>query len=419
MKRTTLVFFIILGWVVCAHGQLTLEACQEKARANFPLVRQFELIQRSTAYNISNAGKGYLPQASIMARATYQSEVTQIPVNIPNFLIEPLSKDQYQVVAELNQVVWDGGMISSHKKLTEANAAIEVQQIEVELYQLRERVNQVFFGILLLDENLKHLEILENELQTQYQRITAYVNNGLANATDLDITRVELLNTHQRKTELVETRSAFIQMLSALTGDEIHDRIQLEKPLSDFPAQSTAINRPELRLFEARQELSLARNEMISAKNLPKLGVFLQGGYGKPGLNMLENEFSPFYIGGVRLSWNLGGFYSQNNERQLLSLQNESIDIQKESFLFTTSLEITRQQSEVNKLRQMLSNDNEIISLRNNIKKAAEVKLENGIISVSDLVREINAENLARQNRTLHEIQLIMAIHQLKWIANN
>jgi outer membrane protein TolC len=419
MKRVSLVVFIILGWVVFAQGQLTLESCQEKARANFPLVRQFELIQRSTAYNLSNAGKGFLPQASIMARATYQSEVTQIPVNIPNFPIDPLSKDQYQVLAELNQVVWDGGMINSQKKLTEANAAIEVQQNEVELYQLRERVNQVFFGILLLDENLRQIEIFENELQTQHQRITAYIKNGLANATDLDVIQVEVLNTRQRKTELLETRSAYRQMLSALLGEDIQNDIHLEMPHSDFQAHSTAINRPEQRLFEAKQDLSLARNDMISAKNLPRLGVFLQGGYGKPGLNMLKNEFSPFYIGGVRLSWSLGGFYTQNNERQLIKIQNERIDIQKEGFLFTTRLEMTRQQGEVNKLQQLLINDHEIITLRNNIKKAAEVKLENGIISVSDLVREINAENLARQNKTLHEIQLIMAIHQLKWITNN
>ncbi len=419
MKRALIIFSITLGLASSSAGQLALETCQEKARLNFPMLRQLELIQRSAAYNITNAGRGYLPQASIFGRITYQSEVTRIPFDVPNFPIEPLSQDQYQLIAEVNQVIWDGGIIRSQKKLAEANAEIEAQQIEVELHQLRERVNQVFFGILLLEENLKQLGILENELKTQQERISAYIQNGIANATDLEIIKVEMLNTFQRKTELSETRLAFRQMLSVLTGEEIHEEISLEKPSLELAFVEFPINRPEIRFFDAKQGTSAAKNEMISARNLPKLGLFLQGGYGKPGLNMLENEFSPFYIGGVRLSWNIGGFYTQRNEKQLIKIQDEGIDLQKESFLFSINLEIKRQQGEINKLRELLKTDHEIISLRSNIKKASEAKVENGILSVSDLVREINAENLAMQNRAFHEIQLIMAIHQLKWITNN
>lgn len=409
----------MVGLVGGLEAQLSLESCQEKARANYPMIRQFDLIEQAKSYQLANAGKGFLPQLSLSARATYQSEVIEIPVSIPNFPIAPLEKDQYQVVAELSQVIWDGGLIRSQREMTTAGSAIEARQLEVELYQLREQVNQVFFGILLLEEQQKQLALLDKELQTQYARVEAYIDNGLANATDLEVIRAEMLNTQQRSTELKGNRQGFLQMLSALLGETLAEDIVLEKPVAADGDYSLASARPELRLLEARKGLALARESLLSAKNLPKLGLFFQGGYGRPGLNMLENEFSPFYMGGIRLAWNLGGLYTQRNERQLLKLEDESTELQKERFLFSTQLEISRQQAEINKLRELLQRDQEIIRLRSNIQKAAQSKLDNGIITVNELVREILAADLSRQVRALHEIQLIAALEQLRWITNH
>jgi len=399
---------------------LTVEVCQEKAKANYPLVKQYGLIEQTAQYNISNANKGYLPQLTLSAKGTYQSQVTKLPITIPNVTIPGLSKDQYQAVVEANQVIWDGGAISAQKKITNANTEVEKQKLEVDLYTLNERVNQLYFGVLLINEQLRQNDILQNELQTNYNRIASYKQNGVANQSDLDALKVEQINTQQRETELKSTQKSYFIMLSALTGLTIDAKTELIKPEINLAILNATTNhRPEIGLFDAQNKLLESQKELLNAGNRPKIGAFVQGGYGKPGLNMLTNAFSDFYMGGIRLSWNLSGFYTQKNNLNKIEISKKVMDVQKETFLFNADLKTKQQQTEIEKLQSTLSNDDEIIRLRGNIKKSASAKVDNGTLSITDLIREINAEDQAKQLKSLHEIQLIMNVYQLKNNINN
>ncbi|NDP19784.1 MAG: TolC family protein [Paludibacter sp.] len=416
MKKYILIGLLVFASQLNLNSQnLTVEMCQEKAKVNYPLVKQYGLIEQTAQYNISNANKGYLPQLTLSARGTYQSQVTKLPITLPNLIIPELSKDQYQAVLEASQVIWDGGVISAQKKITNANTEVEKQKLEVDLFALNERVNQLFFGILLINEQIIQTVILENELLTNYNRVNAYKQNGVANQSDLDAIKVEQINVMQRKSELKSTQKSYLLMLSTLIGLALDEKTELVKPELDLSVlKETDNKRPELGLFVAQNQLLESQKSLLNAGNLPKIGAFLQGGYGKPGLNMLTNSFSEFYIGGIRLLWNISGFYTQKNNINKIETSKKSVVIQKETFLFNSDLKTKQQQTEIEKLESILSNDDEIIRLRENIKKSANAKVENGTLTVSDLIREINAENQARQLKSLHEIQLIMNIYQLK-----
>jgi len=421
MKHLILNCLLFVALPIAALGQsITLDECQTKAKANYPLVKQYNLIEQTAQYNISNANKGYLPQVTLSAKGTYQSQVTKLPITIPNVTIPGLSKDQYQAVVEANQVIWDGGAISAQKKITNANAEVEKQKLEVDLYALNERINQLYFGILLLKEQLRQNDILQNELQTNYNRVASYKQNGVANQSDLDALKVEQINAKQRETELHSTQKSYFIMLSALTGLTIDTKTELIKPEINLASLNTTVNhRPEIGLFDAQNKLFESQKELLNAGNRPKIGAFVQGGYGKPGLNMLTNAFSDFYIGGIRLSWNLSGFYTQKNNLNKIEVSKKAMDVQKETFLFNSDLKTKQQQTEIEKLQSTLANDDEIIRLRGNIKKSATTKVDNGTLTITDLIREINAEDQAKQLKSLHEIQLIMNVYQLKNNINN
>jgi outer membrane protein TolC len=419
--KIRLVAFILMGFFTLstASAQLTLDVCQEKARQNYPQIKQLDLIAKSVDYNISNANKAWLPQLSFSARATYQSEA--ISINLPVIGLDiALPKDQYQAVIEASQIVWDGGVTSSQKKIVKANAAVEKEKVEVELYALKDRVNQLFFGILLIKEQLMLNQTLQEELQSNFDRVSAFVTNGVANLSDLDAVKVEILNNDQRKIELEATQKSFCEMLSAMTGEKIHNNTLLEKPLIEYTKiGSEEVNRPEIKLFDSQINLFTNQENMIQASNMPKLGLFLQGGYGNPGLNMFKVGFSPFYIGGLKLAWNFNGFYTQKNNINTLKNNMKMAEVQKETFLFNNNLNISRQNIEIEKIREQIKSDNEIIKLRNNIKNASSVKVENGTMTVSDLLTEINAENMAKKQKALHEIQLLISIYSLRNSTNN
>ncbi len=418
------VAFIITLAFICFHapiyGQLSIDDCYKKAQANYPQVKQYGLIEQSKEFNLSNANKGYLPQVSFSAKATYQSAVTKLPITLPNVTVEGLNKDQYQSVVEVNQSVWDGGVIRNQKKITEASSAVDKQKLDVDMYTINDRVNQLFFGILLLDEQIKQNLLLQDELKRNYNQISAYIRNGIANQADLDAVKVNQLSTAQRKVELDATRKAYREMLSAMVGEEIKEGTSLVKPsFAEEASLSSTINRPELQLFEAQSNLFETQKSMVDAKNLPKLGVFVQGGYGNPGLNMLKNEFSPYYVAGARLTWNFGSLYTKKNDKKLLDNSLQNVAVQKETFLFNTNLKMTQQSNEIDKIKQLMRDDDEIIRLRTNIKKASEVKVEHGTLSVTDLLRDINSEDQAKQSKVLHEIQLLISIYNYKNSTNN
>ncbi|GHU59673.1 transporter [Bacteroidia bacterium] len=407
------------------HAQLSLTQCYELARTNYPLIKQYGLIEQTEWYNLSNVAKGWLPQLSVNVKASYQSDVTKLPFDvnrisalIPGFNIPTLSKDQYQAVAELTQTVWDGGMISSTRELSRAQATAERAQLESDLYNLNERVNQLYFGCLLQGELLHQNILLQKELQVNIDKVTSMMLNGVANQSDKESLEVELLNARQRATELTAGRKAYLSMLGALIGKPLNESFALQVPTMPGNTLSTSINRPELQALEARSNLMEIQNKQLDAGLMPRIGLFVQGGYGRPGLNMLENSFNPFYVAGIRLSWNLGRFYTLKNDRRKVETSKRTIDVQRETFLFNTSLHLIQQNTEIQKMNDLLQTDDEIVRLRNSIKEAAEVKLANGVISVTDLIREINAEDMARQTVAIHRIQQLMAICNYMYTTN-
>ncbi|WP_418697021.1 TolC family protein [Bacteroides sp.] len=419
MKRTILSFSFLVA-ATLLHAQLTLETCQRMAQANYPLVRQYGLIEKAREYDLSNAGKGYLPQFSLSGKATYQSDVTELPVEIPGVNVKGLPKDQYQVMLEVQQTLWDGGDIRSRKRLTRAASEVEQEKQNVDMYALNDRINQLFFGILLLDEQLKQNQLLQEDLGRTHTQVSNYIANGIATQSDLDAVSVELLNIKQRRIELETSRWAYVNMLAAFIGKDIPQETALLKPASEDidSGEAKDNNRPELRWFDAQGERLNVQESMLKTRYMPRLGLFVQGAYGNPGLNMLKNEFSPYYIAGVRMSWNFGSLYTLKNDRRQIDNSRRQIETSRDVFLFNTRLEATQQDAGVVSMRRQMKDDDEIIRLRENIRRAAQAKVENGTLTVTDMIREITNENLARQTKALHEVQLLMNIWQLKYTLN-
>lgn len=420
MKRTIFSFAFLLA-ALSMHAQLTLEECQRQAQANYPLVRQYGLIEKAREYDLSNAGKGYLPQISLSGKATYQSDITKLPVDIPGIDVKTAPKDQYQMMLELQQTLWDGGDIRAKKRLTRAASEVDVEKQNVDMYALNDRVNQLFFGILLLDEQLKQNQLLLDDLERTHKQVSNYMVNGIASQSDLDAVSVERLNTKQHRVELETTRQAYLNMLSVFIGKAVSPETTLVKPaLEESSSVEVGLNnRPELRWYDAQGEQLRVQESALNNRLMPRFGLFVQGAYGNPGLNMLRDEFDTYYMAGVRMSWNFGSLYTLKNDRRKIDNTRRKIETGRDVFLFNTRLEATRQDANVVSMRRQMADDDEIIRLRENIRRAAEAKVENGTLTVTDMLREITNESLARQTKALHEVQLLMNMWELRYTLNS
>ena len=417
--RKLLMMALLLLIAIAAKGQVvTLEECQTKARNNYPAIARFSIIEQSKNYTLTNANRAYLPQLSLEARATYQSDVITIPLDMPGLEIPVPDKDQYQIVAQANQIIWDGGNIAANKKLIKAGANAEKKQLETEIYTLRERVNGLYFGILLMQEQLKLQTVLEDELQRNHQRVVSYIDNGIANEADLSSVKIEQLKTKQKRIEMESAQTAYLQMLSLLTGAELDKNSEFVKPALENSNSLVTINRPELDLFKAQETTIDAQTAGLKSGVMPVIGAFAQGGYGKPGLNMLQNEFDLFFIGGVKLSWNIGNLYTLKNSIKSNELKKLSIDTQRDTFIYNLNMQISEQQNEIDKFQKTMEDDEEIIRLQQQIKDAAEAKVENGTMTVSDMLKELTALEMAKQAKLLHEVQHINSTYKLKNTTN-
>jgi outer membrane protein TolC len=396
---------------------LSIEDCYNLARQHYPLLKQLDLIAKTEAYSVGNAAKGYLPQLNISGQASYQSAVTNIPIRIPGMELPQMSKDQYKLYGEVTQLLFDGGQIKQQKESINANAKAEAQKLEVELYRLKERINQVFFGILVLKEQFQQNELLKKDIRLGMNKTSAAIANGTALRSSLDILQAELLKVNQRSTELKFALKGYMDMLGLFINMELGEQTRFIKP--EFIANDRNILRPELQLYDLQRKNVDVQEKMIRAKNLPKFSLFLQGGLGRPALNMLSNDLDVFAIGGVRLSWSLTGFYTRKGERKLLDLNRKSLDLQKETFLLNTNLTIRQQDAELSKLQELVSTDQEIIQLRTRIKQTFYAQMSNGTINSNDYLREVNAEDQARQNKILHEVQLLLAQYNQKTTTGN
>jgi outer membrane protein TolC len=440
MKRLIWALFFVTPYI---HSQTrhTLDECQRLARENYPLIKRYALIDKSTEYSVANAAKAYLPQFTLVVQATYQNNVAMFPEQMTS-IYEPfgmemkgLNKDQYKIAMEMNQMIWDGGFTRTGKDILIAEGNVSVQSVEAELYVLRERINQLYFGILILDEQLRQNELLRELLQSNYHTVEAYLKNGIALTGDLDAIKAEQLSVSQQQTQIESTAEAYCRMLSVMTGKVIGDTDTFDKPevsAGREPYNAVAYGtilsaagnaRPELRLFDAQSARLDAQERALKASTMPRLGVFLQGYYGNPGLNlfkdMTEDKWSWNYIAGLRLQWNFSAFYTKKGDLQKLSLARQQVDNQKEIFLYNNSLQQIQQQKAIAKMRKVMADDNEIIELRTSIRTASEAKFSNGTITIGELLRDITTENQALLNKSLHELEWLKNIYELKYTVNN
>lgn len=400
---------------------LSIDSCYIKARRNYPLIKQFGLIEKSKSYSIDNVSKGYLPQIIIAGQATYQSDVTQpmfnqtVPGAMPVF--ETISKEQYKLYGEVVQPITDLFTLSNQKDLVEINAGVEAQKIEVELYRLYERIDQLFFGMLLIELQVEQNEIVKKDILAGIEKTTAAIANGTALKSNMNLLKAELLRAEQRTTELKAGWKSYADMLSLFTNETVKPGTKLQKPM--VPQFSAAINRPELQLYELQKQVFNVQGNILNAKNLPRFSLFFQGGAGRPALNFLSNDFEGYYYTGLRLNWNISSFYTSGKEREILQFNRESIELQRETFLFNTNLSVQQQMNETAKTEALIKTDEEIIALRGEIKNTARNQLENGTISAIDYVSYVNAEDQARQNLLMHQVQLLMVLYNNKTTTGN
>ena len=402
---------IVLSFIIC-HLSLslaqTVEECQQAAERNYPLIHQYGLIEKTTELTVANIQKGWLPQVSGSAQVTYQSDVVAFPEQMQTVYqqmglnMKGLTKDQYRMGIDVSQTIYDGGVISSQKTIAREQGKVQTAQNEVNIYSVRKRVNEMFFSLLMLDDQIQLNHDLQVLLNGNEKKLTSMVKNGTA--------------------ELESQKRMLQRMLSTFCGLEI---IAVQKPSLSvaMPLQQTEYRRPELRALDAQIGMINAQEKALDAALMPKLGVFAQGFYGYPGLNMFEDmvrhEWSLNGIIGARLTWNIGALYTRKNDKTKLQLQRDLTESNREVFLFNNNLEQIQQNEDITRYKKLMEEDEEIISLRSAVRKAAESKLSHGIIDVNDLVREINQENAARVQQSVHEIEMLKVIYNNKYTLGN
>lgn len=415
MRRTFVYWLLFIGY--CSVGAQTIEECQRAAEQNYPLIRQYGLVEQTTELTVANIQKGWLPQISASAQATYQSDVTAWPDQMKPMMtnmgidMKGLTKDQYRVGIDISQTVYDGGAISSQKAIAREQGKVQSAQTEVNIYNVRKRVNEMYFSLLLLDEQIKLNKDLQELLAGNERKLASMLKGGTAAESDLQNVKAERLNVIQQATNLESQKRMLQRMLSTFCGIEVK---AVEKPVVGAVAQHQT-QRPELKALDAQIGLLNAQEKALDAALMPKLGVFAQGFYGYPGLNMFEDmlrhDWSLNGIIGARLSWNIGALYTRKNDKAKIQLQRELTESNREVFLFNNNLEQIQQNEDISRYQKLMADDEEIISLRSAVRKAAESKLSHGIIDVNDLVREINQENAARVQQSIHEIEMLKQIY--------
>ncbi len=416
MKKGILIFALAAACIP-ALGQ-TLEECQRAAEQNYPLIRQYGLIEKTTQLTLANIQKGWLPQVSATAQATYQSDVASWPDGMTSMMkgmgidMKRLKKDQYRVGVDISQTVYDGGAISSQKQIAQEQEQVQLAQTEVSLYQVKKRVNEMYFSLLMLEEQMQLNRDLQELLSGNERKLDSMVKRGTAAESDWLNVKAERLNVMQQATTLESTQQMLMEMLSTFCGLEVKD---VQKPDGASLLASTEGQRPELKLFDAQLRLAEAQEKSLNAALKPRFGLFAQGYYGYPGLNMFEDmmrhQWSWNGIIGARLTWNIGALYTRKNDKAKLQQQRLLTESNREVFLFNNRLEQIQQNQEIARYRKLMTDDEEIIQLRANVRKAAESKLAHGIIDVNDLVREINQENAARVQQKMHELEMLKQIY--------
>ena len=422
MKKEIISFALIM--MTTAIQAQTLEECQLAAEKNYPIIKQYDLISQTTQLTVRNIQKGWLPQIAIAAQATYQSDVTSWPESMKatfqqlGINMKGLSKDQYKIGIDLQQTIYDGGTISSMRSIARQEEKIQKAQVETNLYQVRKRVNEMYFSLLLLNEQIKLNDDVKALLLSSEKKLASMLKGGTIATSDFENIRAERLSIEQQNESLKSQQQMLQHLLSTFCGIKVSN---VQKP-APFETTISMNKRPEMQLFDNQLQLSSIKEKALNTQIRPKLGIFAQGFYGYPGLNMFEDmmnrKWSLNGIAGIKLSWNVGALYSLKNDKVKLRLQREMTENAREIFLFNNQLEEIQQNENIKRYHTMKQADDEIIMLRTNIRKAAESKLSHGIIDINNLLREINNENAAKIQQTIHDIEMLKEMYNLKYTNN-
>ena len=405
--------FVILLFPLTAEAQVTIDQCMSMARENYPQIRQLNLIDEAARYDVASITKSWLPHLTISGKATYQSDVVEMPFDIPGFSFN-LPHDQYSLVGEISQTIWDGGTTGSQKDVAASGARVQKEQVEVSLYAINERVEKIFLGILLYDSQLEQNGILRNGLERNASQARACIESGTAYRSDLEMIEVSILNCEQQREELLKDRQAYLTMLEKLTGMSLDGQEFIVPDADiDFMMRDT-ISRPEIGLYDAQLKQQEAMIRQLDTKISPQFSLSLQGGIGRPGLNILKNSFQPYWTAGLRMSWDIGALYTRKDEKRKLDAQIRKIESDKETFIFNTGLDATQMMGAIDKARSLLEKDRQIIALRESIRASGEEQYRNGVITMTDLMSRIDDEYNAKVAESIHRIQLLMAIYDLK-----
>lgn len=425
MKRIALLCGCLLAGL-SAGAQVTLDECRRLAREHYPEIRQYDLVRRTEEYTLSNARRAWLPQLSFAAQATWQTEVPSFPNALAGMLAQQgidmpgMNKDQYKAALELNQTLWDGGKSEADKRIARAEAAEQARSADVDLYALQGRVDNLFFGILLLDERIAQTRLTLDLLRSNLEKVRALQRNGVAMQSDADAVEAELLTVNQQLTQVTASRDSYRRMLEIFTGRPL-DGEQLERPDASEP-RSMESSRPELALFDATADKLTAQERLVKAATRPRFGLFAQGYYGYPGMDYFQSMMSPDWswnaMAGVKMSWNFGAYYTRKNSLAKLRTAKEQVEVQREIFLFNTRLQTAEESGDIARLRKALADDDRIVALRRSVREAAESKLRNGVIDTDDLLRKITDEAAAATARSAREIELLKTIYELKHTIN-
>lgn len=393
--------------------QISLDQCIRMAYENYPQIEEYNLIEAARKYDLSGASAAWAPQLSISGKATWQSIVVEMPFEMPGFEFN-IPHDQYGLTADLTQQIWDGGANAAKKKLIDAGADVKKTQLDVNMYSIRSRVQNVYLGIILIDKQMDLNELLRSSLKRSLAEAEALVKAGVAYETDKDQISVSILSCDQQKAALETDRKAYVRMLELLTGNDL-EGVDLQepqfRPYRQFLSEGT---RPEIALYDAQLKQASLQKAQLKTALSPKLNFNVQAGYGRPGLNMLSGEFDPYLLTGLRLQWNFGALYTLKNDRKKIDADAARIDLARKSFLLNTSIEETQKRSEIDKAADILARDEEIISLRKNIRETAERQYKEGVLKMNDYLSMLDEEFKARLNQSLHTVQYIMAVCDLQ-----
>lgn len=418
MKKIYFFLFGIIPFLVSAQQTLTLEECYSLAEKNYPLAKQTDLLQGKTNAEIKVLEKQRLPRLDLNAQATYQSEVIQFPIQIPNLNVEPPNKDQYRATLDASQLIYNGGNIASNARLKTAELATQQQQVAVNLYNLKSRINQNFFSILLYQEQEKLFLSKMEQLKARLKEVASGVKYGAVLPASQQMLKAELLKLEQQLSQTNFDREKALKNLSLLISLDLDEDVSLSNPKTLRKSESVR-QRPELELFDLQKDQLESSKEVISKGNYPKLFGFAQAGYGNPGLNMLDNSFQDFYLVGLKLNWNLFDWGKTTAQERAVYISQEIVATEKETFLLNNQMQLKEAESEIDKYDGLLLKDQEIIGLRENVLQAFTSQLQNGAITSSEYITELNNLYEAKIEHELHKIQLALALANYNVIKGN